>query len=886
MGSKGVMHAISSPDAPIPSHARRMGRFWGRLWYFLPQGHELPYLNWRLRHRGILVLLALHAVALPLFGLYMGVQWSHSLLEGGVVALLALAASWNRLHRRVQSSIACLGLITCSAILTHLSGGYIEAHFHFFVMLGVIALYQDWIPFLLSIAYVALHHGTIGMIDPGSVYNHPAAFAQPWKWALIHAVFVLGLSAANLVTWRAHEEARAQTRRVLDAAGEGILGLDSRGRVSFANPAAEKMTAHPISDLVGRALPDLLTIETNGNGAPAQAGFQAATASRGSGILHQNGQLGTTNGTPAGPAPTARDGVAVEWVYSPIHRGAEYLGAVVTLRDVTERHKAEALIRHKHKQLVQVQQITSLGSWEWIPGTTKIDCSDEFHHIFGRDPAAGPMTLQHVTDAIVPEDQPRWKARLDRALETARAAFRTTGARETPLAAILYRITRPDGAVRAIHGQGVVEVDERGEPVRLFGATQDVTERMHVEVELRSALSLLSATLESTEDGILVVDQQGRIASFNQRFARMWRLPEDILGTRDDDKAIAFVLDQLKEPEVFVKKVRELYDNPDAVSSDVLEFKDGRVFERYSQPQRIGGACVGRVWSFRDVTERRQAEAERLRSAARVRELERLKDLDRLKSEFLNTAAHELRTPLTPIKIQLHLLKNGIGETLSEEQRRSVDIVDRNVDRLALLIQDELETTRLHAGRLQLKKTVQPLDRLLREAMDSFRDPAAQAGVILDAQLENDVAVDVDDKRIIQVVYNLFSNALKFTPKEGHILAELRRDGQTALVCVRDSGIGMDAEQLSRLFQPFSQVHDETESQPKGSGLGLYISKGIVELHGGTIWAESAGRNHGTAFYVALPMAGSAPGRAEDRQVTVFVDAPQRARANGSQTPP
>jgi PAS domain S-box-containing protein len=128
------------------------------------------------------------------------------------------------------------------------------------------------------------------------------------------------------------------------------------------------------------------------------------------------------------------------------------------------------------------------------------------------------------------------------------------------------------------------------------------------EQQLRETLSLLSATLESTADGILVVDREGRVTSFNSKFAQLWRLPDGLLGSRDDDRLIAYVLEQLTNPEGFVAKVRELYGRPEASSFDVLMFKDGRVYERYSQPQLIGGQAVGRVWSFRDVTERRRAE--------------------------------------------------------------------------------------------------------------------------------------------------------------------------------------------------------------------------------------------------------------------------------------
>jgi PAS domain S-box-containing protein len=137
---------------------------------------------------------------------------------------------------------------------------------------------------------------------------------------------------------------------------------------------------------------------------------------------------------------------------------------------------------------------------------------------------------------------------------------------------------------------------------------RDVTEQGEVETELEHSLSLLKATLDATADGVLVVDHTGRVTSFNRRFLEMWKIPEALVLSREDKQLLAFVLDQLKDPEKFLKKVRELYNQPDSQSYDWLEFKDGRVFERYSAPHRVGQKTVGRVWSFRDVSDRSRME--------------------------------------------------------------------------------------------------------------------------------------------------------------------------------------------------------------------------------------------------------------------------------------
>jgi PAS domain S-box-containing protein len=513
--------------------------------------------------------------------------------------------------------------------------------------------------------------------------------------------------------------------------------------------------------------------------------------------------------------------------------------------------------------------------------------------------------------------------------------------------------------------------------------------------DLNRTISLLDAVIESTTDGILVVERNGKIAHFNRKFAKIWNIPDSVLADRDDNRALASVLDQLKEPEHFLAKVRLLYGQPEASSFDVLEFKDGRIFERYSQPQKLGAEIVGRVWSFRDVTKRVRAEAalkllgetnELLETAlhyqatlektaelaarhfggccvihtpdengllrasvlrqaegplvpdsaaeaaparvfaSREAELDARMDEDgenkgnrpgarsficvpigdrrttrgtllltsnnrlydrqdlalarelahraavaienaelydraqkaiQLREDFMSIAAHELRTPLTPLKLQLDLLSVLLrslapGATLDREKILPlIGSSDRQIMKLARLIDELLDGSRLSMGRLTLSRETLDLSELVREALERFEPELAKAGCTVQAQLAQGLVGRLDRLRVEQVVLNLLSNAMKYGAGKP-VRIETRREGPQLYFSVQDLGIGIASEDHERIFDRFERAAPAQHFG--GLGLGLFISRQIVQAHGGAITVQSH-PGQGSTFSVALPAA-------------------------------
>jgi diguanylate cyclase (GGDEF)-like protein/PAS domain S-box-containing protein len=351
-----------------------------------------------------------------------------------------------------------------------------------------------------------------------------------------------------------------------------VVGPDAT--ITWGNAAAERIFGLTLADVVGRSGLDFVH--------PDDLEFVT---------LSMDTVQDKVAGNPIEIRVRGVDGwQLVELVGAPVGDG----GVALCLRDLTERrryevaHGEEARFRSLvHNAGAVTMLVTAEGLVESVSAAiTRLTGIDQ------EDVLGSPLA-----DLVVAEDRTRIS-------ETLRAA--ASGS----VATVTVDVPSPARGGRIPLELAVVDLLDDPTVRGYVVSAHDVTERVAVETELRAALSLLHATLDSTADGILVVDSEGRITSCNRRFAEMWRLSDDILSARDDDAALAAVLDQLADPAAFLRKVEELYAQPEAESYDMLGFSDGRVFERFSLPQRVDGRVVGRVWSFRDLTERKRLEDE------------------------------------------------------------------------------------------------------------------------------------------------------------------------------------------------------------------------------------------------------------------------------------
>ncbi len=387
---------------------------------------------------------------------------------------------------------------------------------------------------------------------------------------------------------------------------------------------------------------------------------------------------------------------------------------------------------------------------------------------------------------------------------------------------------------------------------KLHALTREVAARRAAEMALRETSERLRVTLESIGDAVIATDPGGRVEFMNPVAQQLtgWSL-EDGRGRHLDDVFVILNEDTRDKVESPVAKVLRVGAAVGLANHTLLVRRDGSEL-----PIDDSGAPIrdernrmrGVVLVFRDLTERHALERELMAHAAR------LEEADRRKNEFLSMLAHELRNPLAPVRTGIEILKRRSDAATVQ---RMTDLMGRQIDHMVRLVDDLLDVSRLTRGKIGLRRAPESLHQILQQAQEMARPAFDAAGIRLAVtQPPQDAVMHCDSMRLVQVLANLLSNAAKFSSSGQQVGLDAQIDGDCAVISVTDEGVGIPRDTLEKVFELFFQEQQGLDRDRGGLGVGLTISRLIVEMHGGTVAAHSEGRGRGSTFTVRLPLLG------------------------------
>jgi signal transduction histidine kinase len=388
---------------------------------------------------------------------------------------------------------------------------------------------------------------------------------------------------------------------------------------------------------------------------------------------------------------------------------------------------------------------------------------------------------------------------------------------------------------------------------------RDITDRKRAEEALALKTTVLETQQEASLDGILVVDEHGKVLSFNRRFVDLWGVPPDVAGSGSDERALQWVFDKLADPDAFMARVAHLQEHREEKSREEIAVKDGRTLDRYSAPMfGADGRYYGRVWYFRDITALKRAQLDQERA------LSEAEQASRTKSGFLANMSHELRTPLNSVIGFASLLLQNPAGNLTPQDLDFLIRIENNGKHLLEIINSILDLSKIEAGKAALEITDVPLGQLIRETLSVTGCVRRGSGLFVEAvEVRADVPpglrpIRADAARLKQVLINLIGNALKFTER-GSVTVRVVGDptaGEAERIEVTDTGIGIPKERQAAIFEAFEQADATTARRYHGSGLGLTISRTLLQQMGYRISVASE-PGEGSTFSVHLRGAGT-----------------------------
>ncbi|HEY9724625.1 MAG TPA: ATP-binding protein [Oscillatoriaceae cyanobacterium] len=448
--------------------------------------------------------------------------------------------------------------------------------------------------------------------------------------------------------------------------------------------------------------------------------------------------------------------------------------------------------------------------------------------------------------------------------------IRTRAREQGKPASLELRLRRgTDGRYRWHQLQWQPEHDESGQIIAWLGSATDIDDKMRAQEallnrnklveaevaqrtkELGSQKRLIERVLDNAPAGIAFVDAEGICRAVNPEFVRFSGLPAEQMLNAPIDEALTrcgmalapYLGEVIHSGEPF-----RALGYPFGKAGDRQPYWDIVFYPLLDEEGRLDGVLLFSL----EVSAR--VENERMQKD----QIERLKQIDTMKDEFLSVVSHELRTPLNFITGFASVLQDEVVGPLSDAQHDYMDKILKGADRMLMLVNDLLDYAKIRAGEFELTRQQTEYAPLVGEVLDTLKPLADQKGLTLDAEVDPAIAVEIDEQRIIQLLTNLVSNGIKFTPAGGRVAVRAYLEGQALVTEVVDTGIGIATDDIPKLFTRFRQLDMSTTREAGGTGLGLSITKMLVEAHGGEITARSPGLGNGASFRFTLPLSASA----------------------------